>query len=169
MQHAAWSPESGPAAGYRMECPPGCPAAVYELMRGCWQWNASDRPTFRDIHHALEHMFQDNSITDEVEKQLQEGSAGGSSGTPQMSLKKGSVGGGGAAGCAGAAGVAGSSGGGDARAVQMRRPTNRRGKQAPTPPKRTSLLSSCSSFRESQYAAEEHGPPEDSLASLNGQ
>ncbi|KAJ8738075.1 hypothetical protein PYW08_000670 [Mythimna loreyi] len=127
-------------AGYRMECPPGCPAAVYELMRGCWQWNAADRPTFRDIHHALEHMFQDNSITEEVEKQLQEGGAC-PAGTPQMSLKK-------------------------AGAVQMRRPTNRRGKQAPTPPKRTSLLSSCSSFRESQYAADEHA--DDAPQPLNG-
>ncbi|KAI8431270.1 hypothetical protein MSG28_001296 [Choristoneura fumiferana] len=131
------------ALGYRMECPPGCPSAVYELMRGCWQWNAADRPTFREIHHALEHMFQDNSITEEVEKQLQEGVAS-AAGTPQMSLKKG---------------------GGEAARVQMRRPTNRRGKQAPTPPKRTSLLSSCSSFRESQYAAEEQH--EDGLASLN--
>ncbi|KAL0851706.1 hypothetical protein ABMA28_000031 [Loxostege sticticalis] len=135
--------------GYRMECPPGCPAAVYELMRGCWQWSPSDRPSFREIHHALEHMFQDNSITEEVEKQLQEGT--GSGGTPQMSLKKSS----------------GTSSGGD-RGVQMRRPTNRRGKQAPTPPKRTSLLSSCSSFRESQYATDEHSAQDESLASLNG-
>ncbi|CAG9558686.1 unnamed protein product [Danaus chrysippus] len=129
--------------GYRMECPPGCPAAVYELMRGCWQWSPSDRPSFREIHHALEHMFQDNSITEEVEKQLQEGVCA----TPQMSLKKGGTGG---------------------DRVQMRRPTNRRGKQAPTPPKRTSLLSSCSSFRESQYAAEDQAGPDDGLASLNG-
>ncbi|KAJ0183942.1 hypothetical protein K1T71_000365 [Dendrolimus kikuchii] len=140
--------------GTRMECPPGCPAAVYELMRGCWQWAPQDRPTFHEIHHALEHMFLDNSITEEVEKQLQEGSAScsGSGGTPQMALKKG--------------------GGGSGAAVQMRRPTNRRGKQAPTPPKRTSLLSSCSSFRESQYAAEEHGTHhvqhDDALGSLNG-
>ncbi|XP_045489905.1 tyrosine-protein kinase Abl isoform X4 [Pieris rapae] len=134
--------------GYRMECPPGCPAAVYELMRGCWQWNASDRPSFREIHHALEHMFQDNSITEEVEKQLQEGCTG----TPQMSLKK--------------AGSIGAQTSGD-RGVQMRRPTNRRGKQAPQPPKRTSLLSSCSSFRESQYATEEQ-THDDGLASLNG-
>lgn len=49
---------------YRMECPPGCPPSVYELMRGCWQWNPMDRPSFREVHHALEHMFQDNSITE---------------------------------------------------------------------------------------------------------
>ncbi|KAI4503521.1 hypothetical protein M0802_000924 [Mischocyttarus mexicanus] len=35
--------------------------------------------------------------------------------------------------------------------VQMRRSTNKKGKQAPAPPKRTSLLSSCSSFRDSAY------------------
>ncbi|KOB65896.1 Tyrosine-protein kinase Abl, partial [Operophtera brumata] len=29
-------PEAGRARGYRMECPAGCPGAVYELMRGCW-------------------------------------------------------------------------------------------------------------------------------------
>lgn len=45
-------------SGYRMERPPGCPPEVYDLMRQCWQWNAQDRPTFKNIHHALEHMFQ---------------------------------------------------------------------------------------------------------------
>lgn len=27
-------------------------------MRKCWQWSAADRPTFKCIHHDLEHMFQ---------------------------------------------------------------------------------------------------------------
>jgi len=31
--------------GYRMERPPGCPPEVYDLMRQCWQWDATDRPT----------------------------------------------------------------------------------------------------------------------------
>ncbi|XP_026461197.1 tyrosine-protein kinase Abl-like [Ctenocephalides felis] len=57
--------------GYRMECPPGCPPKIYELMRACWQWNTHDRPSFEGIHHALEHMFQESSVTEEVEKQLQ--------------------------------------------------------------------------------------------------
>lgn len=39
--------------------------------------------------------------------------------------------------------------------VQMRRSTNKRGKTAPAPPKRTSLLSSSSSFRDSQYVSGE--------------
>lgn len=50
--------------GYRMECPPGCPPKVYELMRQCWQWSAMERPTFKEIHHSLENMFQESSITE---------------------------------------------------------------------------------------------------------
>ena len=45
-------------SGYRMERPPGCPHEVYDLMRKCWQWSATDRPSFKCIHHDLEHMFQ---------------------------------------------------------------------------------------------------------------
>ena len=51
-------------SGYRMDCPQGCPPTVYELMKQCWRWNPSDRPTFRQIHHALETMFQNTSITE---------------------------------------------------------------------------------------------------------
>lgn len=51
--------------GYRMERPPGCPPEVYDLMRQCWHWNAADRPTFKSIHHALEHMFQVGEVWDD--------------------------------------------------------------------------------------------------------
>lgn len=51
-------------SNYRMERPPGCPPEVYDLMRQCWHWNAHDRPTFKNIHHALEHMFQVRHDTD---------------------------------------------------------------------------------------------------------
>ncbi len=47
-----------------MECPPGCPPRVYDLMQNCWHWSANDRPTFQEIHHALEHMFQESSINE---------------------------------------------------------------------------------------------------------
>ena len=47
-----------------MDCPQGCPHRVYELMKQCWLWNPSDRPTFCQIHHALETMFQETSITE---------------------------------------------------------------------------------------------------------
>lgn len=50
--------------GYRMECPPGCPPKVYDLMKQCWLWSAADRPSFDEIHHALENMFQESSVTE---------------------------------------------------------------------------------------------------------
>ncbi|XP_019892876.2 tyrosine-protein kinase Abl isoform X3 [Musca domestica] len=168
--------------GYRMERPPGCPPEVYDLMRQCWQWNAADRPTFKSIHHALEHMFQESSITEAVEKQLNATTTSasttniGQSLTPQMT-KKGIQGGGGGSG-SGNSGGGGLTPGGhhDQQAstpmsetgststklstfssqgkgnVQMRRTTNKQGKQAPAPPKRTSLLSSS---RDSTYRDED--------------
>ncbi|GBP91767.1 Tyrosine-protein kinase Abl [Eumeta japonica] len=200
--------------GYRMECPPGCPPAVYDLMRSCWQWNPQDRPTFREILHIsavsprktqkftmyvscatptlrafrpcpfaapvvltcqaanagtgfrhaaaaragrlslLSSLASRPKAFQQVEKQLQEGGSSGG-GTPQMHLKK----------------LSSDSEHRSAfsKGVQMRRPTNRRGKQAPTPPKRTSLLSSCSSYRESQYATEDHHTPapDDVAAGVN--
>ncbi|XP_004916731.1 tyrosine-protein kinase ABL1 isoform X2 [Xenopus tropicalis] len=55
---------------YRMERPEGCPEKVYELMRECWQWSPLDRPSFAEIHQDFETMFQESSISDEVEKEL---------------------------------------------------------------------------------------------------
>ncbi|XP_057334621.1 tyrosine-protein kinase Abl isoform X1 [Microplitis mediator] len=156
--------------GYRMECPPGCPPKVYDLMRQCWQWSAIERPTFKEIHHSLENMFQESSITEEVEKQLQ-----GGCDTPMFSYnhKKSQTGStGNIHGLVLVSEQLSNSGltqdaasnvtklstfmGGltnkaNSNMVQMRRSTNKRGKQAPAPPKRTSLLSSCSSFRDSAY------------------
>lgn len=143
--------------GYRMECPPGCPPKIYELMRQCWQWHANDRPTFKEIHHALENMFQESSITEEVEKQLQgNDSPSVPLGTPHMAFKKshsGSTG-----NIHGLVGLTESSDtlnntstklstftGGSKTNVQMRRSTNKKGMPAPAPPKRTS------SFRDSTF------------------
>ena len=91
-------------SGYRMECPPGCPMRVYELMRQCWNWESAERPTFYEIHYDMENMFQESSITEgefvkeiigaklsktlfpnfaEVERQLNRGAP-----TPQMPNKK---------------------------------------------------------------------------------
>ncbi|XP_057655915.1 tyrosine-protein kinase Abl isoform X4 [Diorhabda carinulata] len=143
--------------GYRMECPPGCPPKIYELMRQCWQWHANDRPTFKEIHHALENMFQESSITEEVEKQLQgNDSPSVPLGTPNMAFKKshsGSTG-----NIHGLVGLTEPSDtlnntsnklstftGGSKTNVQMRRSTNKKGMPAPAPPKRTS------SFRDSTF------------------
>ncbi|XP_022227283.2 tyrosine-protein kinase Abl isoform X7 [Drosophila obscura] len=205
--------------GYRMERPPGCPPEVYDLMRQCWQWDAADRPTFKSIHHALEHMFQESSITEAVEKQLNASSSSSSHNNPPSSGGGNTTSGivvGGASGTQSAASGASSSaslsltpqmgkkalpatpsqcqssssltpnahqqqhqqqqqhdqqqastpmsdtgststklstfssqGKGN---VQMRRTTNKQGKQAPAPPKRTSLLSSS---RDSTYREED--------------
>lgn len=45
-----------------MDCPPGCPPNIYQLMKQCWQWAPNERPTFKEIHHALENMFQESNI-----------------------------------------------------------------------------------------------------------
>ncbi|XP_058630423.1 tyrosine-protein kinase ABL1 isoform X1 [Onychostoma macrolepis] len=55
---------------YRMDRPEGCPEKVYELMRACWRWNPAERPSFAETHQAFETMFQESSISDEVEKEL---------------------------------------------------------------------------------------------------
>ncbi|XP_062410276.1 tyrosine-protein kinase ABL1 isoform X2 [Sardina pilchardus] len=55
---------------YRMDRPEGCPEKVYELMRACWRWNPQERPSFAETHQAFETMFQESSISDEVEKEL---------------------------------------------------------------------------------------------------
>jgi hypothetical protein len=36
-------------AGRRLGLPECCPAALYELMNWCWQWNPHDRPTFTEV------------------------------------------------------------------------------------------------------------------------
>ncbi|KAK7895646.1 hypothetical protein WMY93_020971 [Mugilogobius chulae] len=36
-----------------------------------WRWNPSERPTFAEAHQAFETMFQESSISDEVEKELE--------------------------------------------------------------------------------------------------
>ncbi|XP_059615056.1 tyrosine-protein kinase Abl [Phlebotomus argentipes] len=151
-------------SGYRMDRPPGCPPEVYDLMRQCWQWNAQDRPTFKSIHHALEHMFQESSITEAVEKQLQ-GVAQVPTLTPQMGKKSqmsihspppppqqqheqvvttpmSETGSSSTKLSTFSTAKMGS--------VQMRRTTNKKGKTAPAPPKRTSLLSTSrdSTYRE---------------------
>ncbi|XP_055933406.1 tyrosine-protein kinase Abl-like isoform X2 [Argiope bruennichi] len=135
-------------SGYRMECPPGCPPRVYELMRQCWHWEPSERPTFKDIHLTLETMFQNSSITEEVEKQLEQQTP------PSSSFKKH----GGSSGNIQAL-AAEETEQGNRTTVQSKQPTvsvgkstivqlrrsGPRSKTAPVPPKRTS------SFRDSTY------------------
>lgn len=43
--------------GYRMPCPPGCPAALYEIMLETWKKDENDRPTFETLQWKLEEFF----------------------------------------------------------------------------------------------------------------
>ncbi|XP_020297627.1 tyrosine-protein kinase Abl isoform X2 [Pseudomyrmex gracilis] len=168
--------------GYRMDCPQGCPPKVYELMRQCWQWSAADRPTFKEIHHSLENMFQESSITEEVEKQLQvggevpllpykksqTGSTGNIHGLVSEQLSSSSITQEGASSITKLSTfMGGLSNRSNSNMVQMRRSTNKKGKQAPAPPKRTSLLSSCSSFRDSAYQEQDQQNVEVSTMTLD--
>ncbi|KAK1797452.1 hypothetical protein P4O66_008301 [Electrophorus voltai] len=42
--------------GYRMPCPPECPASLYELMLECWKKEPDQRPTFHYIKTFLEDL-----------------------------------------------------------------------------------------------------------------
>lgn len=69
---------------YRMDRPDGCPEKVYELMRDCWRWTPSERPSFAEAHQAFETMFQESSISDEVEKELEKKGKKGTLGSIQQ-------------------------------------------------------------------------------------
>jgi len=43
---------------FRMDCPPGCPEIIYEIMRSCWKWDPADRPHFWEIHGTLVSLMQ---------------------------------------------------------------------------------------------------------------
>lgn len=43
--------------GYRMICPPNCPAVLYDIMMDCWKENEQDRPTFETLQWKLEDFF----------------------------------------------------------------------------------------------------------------
>ncbi len=46
--------------GYRMQCPEGCPPAVYDMMRHCWEWDSANRPTFTEVSTTLNSMSDIN-------------------------------------------------------------------------------------------------------------
>ena len=50
-------------SGYRMQCPEGCPPAIYDLMRECWEWETEKRPSFDNISTSLNSMSDINEGT----------------------------------------------------------------------------------------------------------
>lgn len=43
--------------GYRMSCPPGCPAMLHEMMLECWRQDPACRPTFESLQWRLEEFY----------------------------------------------------------------------------------------------------------------
>jgi fyn-related kinase len=43
--------------GYRMQCPQGCPPALYDIMLECWHKDPVKRPTFETLQWKLEDFF----------------------------------------------------------------------------------------------------------------
>ena len=43
--------------GYRMQCPQGCPSALYEIMLECWNKDPMSRPTFETLQWKLDDFF----------------------------------------------------------------------------------------------------------------
>ena len=46
--------------GYRMQSPEGCPPAIYDIMRQCWEWNSEKRPSFGVVSAKLNGMSDIN-------------------------------------------------------------------------------------------------------------
>ena len=47
-------------SGYQMPRPEGCPQAMYDMMRQCWQWEPEDRPSFKILSDTLNGMSDIN-------------------------------------------------------------------------------------------------------------
>lgn len=43
-------------AGLRLQCPSGCPLAIYKLMEQCWTTEAADRLSFHHLHAQLSQL-----------------------------------------------------------------------------------------------------------------
>ncbi|XP_072025124.1 hepatocyte growth factor receptor-like [Amphiura filiformis] len=47
--------------GNRLSCPTECPSEIYMIMKRCWEHNARERPSFRDIAVAIQSI-KDSSV-----------------------------------------------------------------------------------------------------------
>lgn len=56
--------------GYRMQCPPGCPPVMYEIMCDCWKQHPEERPTFQSLQYRLEDFYTTNDAYNEANNVL---------------------------------------------------------------------------------------------------
>ncbi|XP_065218059.1 uncharacterized protein LOC135843932 [Planococcus citri] len=55
-------------SGYRMEKPPDCSMEMYSIMRQCWNYLPTDRPSFSVIVENLEEILQNSGDNDILEE-----------------------------------------------------------------------------------------------------
>ncbi|XP_065218061.1 fibroblast growth factor receptor homolog 1-like [Planococcus citri] len=55
-------------SGYRMEKPPDCSMEMYSIMRHCWNYLPTDRPSFSMIVENLEEILQNSGDNDILEE-----------------------------------------------------------------------------------------------------
>jgi hypothetical protein len=44
--------------GYRMNTPENCPVEMYDIMKRCWEKEADQRPTFKELMTMLNQLVQ---------------------------------------------------------------------------------------------------------------
>lgn len=54
-------------AGYRLDCPQGCPKELYELMGRCWHHKPEARPSFKQIYDKIHSICNEQSMEIVVE------------------------------------------------------------------------------------------------------
>ncbi|KAJ8024535.1 Fibroblast growth factor receptor 1 [Holothuria leucospilota] len=58
-------------AGYRLEKPEDCPDEVYDIMWKCWQYEPSQRPTFKSIKQSLEKLLNGDEEQESSDQQVE--------------------------------------------------------------------------------------------------
>ena len=52
--------------GYHMPCPKDCPELLYKIMRECWKYDATSRPTFETLQCRMEELARESVIHDAI-------------------------------------------------------------------------------------------------------
>eukprot|EP00122_Pirum_gemmata_P010403 Pgem_evm1s9618 len=47
---------------FRLECPQGCSAEIYSIMKSCWRYNYKDRPSFKELDEQIEKLAQEPAV-----------------------------------------------------------------------------------------------------------
>ena len=50
--------------GYRLPKPTACPQSLYEVMLRCWEEDPHYRPSFEEIYHKIEEVWEATKAAD---------------------------------------------------------------------------------------------------------